>query len=349
MKVGDKVRYLNAVGGGIITKIGDKGIITVLEEDGFETPTLAREVVVVAQTNDLNFVEKNSDNHSADITPTKPNISTPKRYEFDDIEETPEGEKINISLAFVPQDIKNLQTSSIECFLINESNYYINFQLLDGKNDTKCHTADIIEPQTRLLICTIAKEDVNSYEFLTFQGFAFKKDKSFCPKKAIDISLKINPVNFYKLHQFATNDFFDKKAMIIDILYNDYPPIKNFIDDKKIEMAMQQKKSYPQKKEFIKPNKNEIIEIDLHIHQLTEHTNNLTNRDMLNIQMERFKTIMEENAKKRGQKIVFIHGKGEGVLRKEIETQLKKNYPKARYQDASFQKYGFGATMVIIH
>mgnify|MGYP000282197802 CR=1 FL=1 len=58
MKIGDKVRYLNAVGGGVITRIGEKGVVTVLEEDGFETPVLANDVVVVADTNELNFVSE---------------------------------------------------------------------------------------------------------------------------------------------------------------------------------------------------------------------------------------------------------------------------------------------------
>ena len=46
MKVGDIVRYLNAVGGGKVTKIDDK-IAYVEEPDGFETPVLIRECVVV--------------------------------------------------------------------------------------------------------------------------------------------------------------------------------------------------------------------------------------------------------------------------------------------------------------
>lgn len=62
MKIGDKVRYLNAVGGGVITRIGEKGVVTVLEEDGFETPVLANDVVVVADTNELNFVSESKAN-----------------------------------------------------------------------------------------------------------------------------------------------------------------------------------------------------------------------------------------------------------------------------------------------
>ena len=50
IKIGDKVRYLNAVGGGVVTKFQSKDVILVLEPDGFETPVLARQVVVVEPT-----------------------------------------------------------------------------------------------------------------------------------------------------------------------------------------------------------------------------------------------------------------------------------------------------------
>ena len=57
---------------------------------------------------------------------------------------------------------------------------------------------------------------------------------------------------------------------------------------------------------------------------------------------------MRDNAKRKGQKIVFIHGKGDGVLRKAVRDLLKKEWPQADLQDASFQEYGFGATLVTI-
>ena len=45
-KVGDTVRYLNAVGGGRIVRI--EGNIAVVDDDGFETPVLLRECVAVS-------------------------------------------------------------------------------------------------------------------------------------------------------------------------------------------------------------------------------------------------------------------------------------------------------------
>ena len=74
----------------------------------------------------------------------------------------------------------------------------------------------------------------------------------------------------------------------------------------------------------------------------------VSNSEILNYQLDKFREVMEQYKKKREQRIVFIHGKGDGVLRKALLDELKRKYPDCRHQDASFQEYGFGATMVTI-
>ena len=51
---------------------------------------------------------------------------------------------------------------------------------------------------------------------------------------------------------------------------------------------------------------------------------------------------------KRIQKVVFIHGVGEGVLKLELEY-LFKRYDNLKFYDANYQKYGLGATEVYIY
>ena len=58
----------------------------------------------------------------------------------------------------------------------------------------------------------------------------------------------------------------------------------------------------------------EIIEVDLHISELVDTTAGLSAADILNLQIDEFRKVMDANLKHKGQKIVFIHGKGEGVL-----------------------------------
>ncbi|HAD01699.1 MAG TPA: DUF2027 domain-containing protein, partial [Porphyromonadaceae bacterium] len=91
-----------------------------------------------------------------------------------------------------------------------------------------------------------------------------------------------------------------------------------------------------------------IIEVDLHTEQLLDTTAGMNSTAILNYQLDKFHEVLKEYAGVKGQKIVFIHGKGEGVLRKAIENELKTKYKQYFYQDASFREYGFGATMVTI-
>ncbi|WP_430927774.1 Smr/MutS family protein [Polaribacter marinivivus] len=101
------------------------------------------------------------------------------------------------------------------------------------------------------------------------------------------------------------------------------------------------------KKSLFKKDKNEVVlEVDLHINQLTNSTRGLDNYDMLNLQLDTAKRKVEFAIQKRISKIVFIHGVGEGVLKSELLRLLNK-YP-VKYYDASYKKYGLGATEVYV-
>ncbi len=47
--IGDKVRFLNDVGGGTVTKIINKTTVAVQTDDGFEIPALDSELVIIGQ------------------------------------------------------------------------------------------------------------------------------------------------------------------------------------------------------------------------------------------------------------------------------------------------------------
>ena len=90
------------------------------------------------------------------------------------------------------------------------------------------------------------------------------------------------------------------------------------------------------------------MEVELHIKQLLDDTTGMENAEILDYQLGVFRQTLAQYKDKSGQKIVFIHGKGEGVLRRAIEQELKSKYRNYPYHDASFREYGFGATMVTI-
>ncbi|MDG1038460.1 MAG: DNA mismatch repair protein MutS [Polaribacter sp.] len=103
----------------------------------------------------------------------------------------------------------------------------------------------------------------------------------------------------------------------------------------------------PAKKSLFKKEKKEVIlEVDLHINKLVKSSRNFDNYDILNLQLDTAKSKIEFAISKRILKIVFIHGVGEGILKSELQSLLNK-YPVKHY-DASYKKYGLGATEVYI-
>ena len=114
--------------------------------------------------------------------------------------------------------------------------------------------------------------------------------------------------------------------------------------------ALQEKlvgKNTVSKPAFKKAKQETVMEVDLHIHQLTNQKG-LSNYDMLSLQLETAQRQLDFAIKKRIQKVVFIHGVGAGVLKTELEY-LFGRYNNVKYYDANYQKYGLGATEVYIY
>ncbi|HKL90626.1 MAG TPA: Smr/MutS family protein [Allomuricauda sp.] len=89
------------------------------------------------------------------------------------------------------------------------------------------------------------------------------------------------------------------------------------------------------------------MEVDLHIHQLVKSSRGMSNYDILNIQLDTAKRQLDFAMRKRIQRVVFIHGVGEGVLKEELHY-LFNRYDNVKFYDADYQKYGLGATEVYI-
>lgn len=122
-------------------------------------------------------------------------------------------------------------------------------------------------------------------------------------------------------------------------------------DPEVLSQVIKEKESGKKKRaQRVKPKERSAppMEVDLHIHKLTGTSRGMSNYDMLTLQIDTAKRQLEFAMSKRIQKVVFIHGVGEGVLRAELET-LFHRYDNLSYYDADYQKYGLGATEVYIY
>lgn len=351
MKIGDKVRFLSEVGGGIVKGFRGKDIVLVEDADGFDIPMQIRECVVI-DTDDYNMTRKAAPapkKPEEPVKPVKPEIPVVRSAEVRG------GDVLNVFLAYVPEDVKAISSTSFEAYLVNDSNYYLyyTYQSAEGKA-WKTRSHGLVEPNTKLLLEEFTKDILNEMEHVAVQFIAFKDGRTAPLKPAVCVELRIDTVKFYKLHTFQSTDFFETPALVYDIIKNDLPARQVYVSAEELQEALIQKKTIEDhvssKPQTIvkRGGKNGIIEIDLHIGELLDDTRGMSNSEMLNYQLDKFREVLEQYKGKREQRIVFIHGKGDGVLRKALLDELKRKYPNFRHQDASFQEYGFGATMVTV-
>jgi hypothetical protein len=353
-KVGDIVRFLNDVGGGRITKIKDN--IAYVDDDGFETPVLIRECVVVQSVDDAPKPAREAV-VAPKPAPEVPSKSTDPEPEEEEFEEVPGGDVLNVVLGFEATDLKHLSSSDYDAYIVNDSNYYLYFNFASRADEADGWTtryAGVVEPNIQLLLGTFNKEEVAQFDRISLQYIAFKRDKEYAQKNPASVEFNVDTTKFFKLHCFRENTYFENPAITFDVVRND---VANKIDPLEnialLQREMQRKKdadARPVRRKVSKPaqGKGETIVVDLHIHELVDNTHGLSSADMLNLQVDKFREVMDANLKNHGQKIVFIHGKGEGVLRQAITKELNYRYKKHDVQDASFQEYGYGATQVTI-
>ncbi|TFU92220.1 DUF2027 domain-containing protein [Barnesiella sp. WM24] len=343
-QVGDIVRYLNSVGGGKIVRID--GNMAYVDEDGFETPVLLKECVVVTPSQ-----PKAKSESKFVASPTV--VPAPAQKQEETVEETPAGEKLNIVLAYEPEEIKHLNTTEYDAYLVNDSNYYLYFTYLVKSNlhDWVTRFAGIVEPGIQVHLEHVTRDMVNSIDRVAIQYIAFKQGKEFKLKAPVAVEYAVDNTKFFKLHCFHDNDYFDTPVIAFDIVKNDIPQRSVVFDSGHLEEAMLRKKAAdkPERRNVEKKQRRQgVIEVDLHISELLDSTAGLSNTEMLEVQLKEFNSVMQKYQRDKGTKIVFIHGKGEGVLRNALLKELKYKYKNCDVQDASFREYGFGATQVTI-
>lgn len=362
MRIGDKVRFLSEVGGGTVTGFQGKDIVLVEDADGFDIPMPMRECVVI-ETDDYNIPtpaakaaaqrQKQVEQPLRSVGREEPTHRIEKPQPS--IYRQPEikgGDVLNVYLTFVPTDIKAVSTTPFETYLVNDSNYYLyyTYQSVEGKAWT-ARSFGLIEPNTKLLLEEFEKNELNDRERVAVQLIAFKDRRSFQLRPAVSVELRIDTVKFYKLHTFQSTDFFETPALMYPLVQNDLPLKQVFVSADELQDALMHKKEADKRPQTVAKrglDQNGIIEIDLHIGELLDDMRGMSNSEMLNYQLDKFREVMNQYKKKREQRIVFIHGKGDGVLRRALLNELKRCYPTCKAQDASFQEYGFGATMVTI-
>ena len=342
IKVGDRVKFLNDVGGGVVTGFISKNMVNVEGDDGFEVP------YPISQLVNVSAPELNAGSPVKEVAKT----AVPETVEPEYIQT--EGEVINgkdkpdFYFCFVPSNAKNTLSGEIEVFLVNDSNFKLiyTYSYLSETGVETIKTGNV-RSNTNQKIDSLTQEDLSSLPDFGFQIIYYKDNAPewFAP---VVKKFRINPVKFYKESTFRSNTYFKRNALVLKIASNS---LENELDKMSSDDFKKLIKEKTQEDVVVKPSKpktqDEVV-IDLHITELLDNTEGLSNREMLEIQLEKVESEMNAAIRDRVKRIVFIHGVGQGVLKQEVAKVLKAKFKKYDFQDASFKEYGYGATMIIL-
>ncbi|MCF6357286.1 MAG: DUF2027 domain-containing protein [Draconibacterium sp.] len=342
IKVGDKVKFLNDVGGGVVISFISKNMVNVENEDGFEIPYPTAQLLnVSAPELNAGFVPEENTEVQNEV------VNAP-------VFETVAGEIINgknspdFYFCFVPSVQNNPSIGEMELYLVNDSNYTVMYHYFYLKKDgVKTARFGNVQPNSKISLESLAKNDLIELPEYGFQLLYFK-DKDIEYNEPITKVFRINPVKFHKESSFQSNQFFRKNAWILQITKDILTTELDKLTQDDFKKVIREKEAKPKIKKIPRKRTPEIIEVDVHINELLDKTDGLSNREILGVQMDKVESEMRAAIQAGVKRIVFIHGVGQGILKQEIANLLKSKFKKYEFQDASFKEYGYGATLVIL-
>ncbi|HEY4325293.1 MAG TPA: Smr/MutS family protein [Mucilaginibacter sp.] len=310
-KLGDFVRFVDEKMEGFVTRIIDDQMIGVTGEDDFEIPVLASKVTSVhGYQQDKVKIGATEDNQVL-------------KGEFQDK---------GVYLGVVSDPKVN---SVVHFYLINDTSFQVLVSLTtEKKQQFKGVFGSAVAPKSAVKMHSEQLADLQLWPKFIFHVL-FYTTQNVEPPVPLAVSEK-----------FKAKDFSGPKKQL---------PVLNQqgwliqLDDPGLTIDAQKLKE-----SFFQPKEEKIVlekpatEVDLHIEKLREDHEFINSAEILSIQLTYFHKTLEAAIVHNLPEITFIHGAGNGTLKHEIHRVLGRHQKIQTFMDARKEKFGYGATKVIL-
>ncbi|MCK9611970.1 MAG: DUF2027 domain-containing protein [Bacteroidales bacterium] len=339
-KVGDKVKFLNEKGGGIVSKIISNTLVHVAVSDGFEIPVMVNELILI---NSNTAAQKYFDNEP-DLPPANISDTSSQNFNTPEPARKPYDIPAGIYICIVPLDQRLLIAGDAEIWLINNTGFDMIYALfLKDINGYLGNDYGSIPAFSKTNIQLADREQTEYYTNGVLQLLFFS---DFIENIAAPVNkeYKFKAVKLLKEDNYIENSVFNKKAFIYKIY--ELPAT----DSKDVEKPASITDVQLKRDSLIHKHKIEdgFAEVDLHIETLCEEHVSLSKHEKMQVQLDYFTRCLENAISENYERVIFIHGVGAGVLKLEI-TKILEQYSFLEYFDASIARYGIGATEVLIY
>ena len=319
MNIGDKVRLLHGKEEGVITKLSSGGQVEIEIEDGFRIPVLKTELVLINEAEETYFDPKPKKSTSYFSSVPKSNVA-----------DKAEG----VYLAYVPyndqlHDLVLVNNSSKDCLYSFDESQSVK---------TKNIGAGVVKAKS---FTKIGEKMLQEFEqWPPFSVMMVLLNKQFEKQQPVQVrNIKLKASSFFK--SMGKAPLLNKDAYFFRI-----DDTLNTLNVSKLNQDLNPKPQdiYPTAKVKRPP-----ASVDLHIEKLTDDFDLMSNSEMLQLQMKTFETNLNDAIVSAMDEIVFIHGIGNGVLRKNIHKYLSQLQGIKYFKDSQKTNFGYGATTVKIN
>ncbi len=345
-KIGDKVNFIDEMGGGIVTGVVDSKLVRIKTDDGFEMPVLSSDLILDHRSMPTPEVRHN---------PVPPNLIEKEPEKPDFISDINPWRKIQeekgVYLGFEPHEQQWLLTGDIDVVLANNTPYELLFSIFLKREDS-IEGVDFssVPPNSKIVIETISRDEVEEWTsgYIQLLFHSDTPDKVYLPVHSV---VDIKTGRFFKEGSYKDNTLFHGRAIVINVITLNAMQVasSNESDRKSDNQVSKTKAGSLREKQLIDKYKSAIGEaiVDLHIGELVDNILGLSSLDMINIQIDTFKKVLNNAISNDYHKVTFIHGVGNGVLKSTIIKELEE-YEGLENTMASIAKFGVGAIDVII-
>jgi len=345
-KVGEKVKFLDEMGGGVVTKLIDTKLVNIKTDDGFEMPVMTTNLMP-----DYRSLQEEKPNPYMSPPIVKPVVDDEPEFVS---EINPWGkikEENGVYIAFEPHEQQWILTGDMDVILLNNTPYELLYNLF-LKQDGNMEGVDFnsVPANSKIVIETIGREDVDKWTsgYIQLLFHSDTPDEIYLPVHSV---IDIKTGRFFKEGSYRSNTMLNSKAIIVTVItQNAMTVVSDSEASRKHDPIIENSKTQViKKKQLIDDYKkaNGEAEIDLHIAELVDNILGLSSMDMLKLQIDTFKKVLQSAISNDYHKVTFIHGVGNGVLKNAIIKELE-DYEGIENRMASISKFGVGAIDVII-
>lgn len=338
-QIGDEVSFLNEKQDGKVIALKTDGIVVVEIEEGFSLDAPPSALVLIRRFENKpepdSMPAKPDSEPSPDHTSTLLQLLAPEQF----------------ALVTVPV-AGSIHHGPLHVYLVNRSAWKIPYRFARRKGELQseiaCGCVDAM--QVNLLFECSREEAAQQHPYVMECLFSSETEKPAEPSSYHDRLKLPLPGMVQRFPELPSPFSFVQTLLLHEFRRHEAPPSAEML--KKLSQSFQDR-STESEDLFITRNHTVLNptrydrEVDLHIEELSSDFAGLTNTQIIDLQMACFRKKLDQALINHQPGIIFIHGLGNGRLKNLIRAELKQL--NLQFRDAPYERYGAGATEVLLH